>query len=143
MKLHGHCHCENMAFTLDTGTDAQTLPARACSCSFCVGHGAVWTASPTGSLSIRVREPASVNRYAFGTRTAQFHVCAVCGVVALATSVIDGIEYGIVNVNTLQDVPESMLQRSHVSFDGEPQDERLARRARHWIARVTYQASGA
>jgi hypothetical protein len=143
MKLHGHCHCGNITLTLDTGCETPSLPARACSCSFCVRHGAVWTASPDGSLRVHVRDTAAVNRYAFGTRTARFHLCSVCGVVAWATSVVDDHEYGIVNVNTLDGVTESMLQRSSVSFDGEAEAARLARRAQHWIPRVVHTAERA
>lgn len=141
MTLHGHCHCGNITFSLETGTAAATIPARACTCSFCVRHGGVWTASPHGSLSVVVNDPARVNRYAFGTRTAAFHVCMECGVVPLATSVVDGHEYGIVNVNTLADVEESMLERSRVSFDGEAEGERLTRRARHWIPHVEHRTA--
>lgn len=143
MKLQGHCHCGNVAFTLDTGTDASTLPARACTCSFCTRQGGVWTASPDATLSIRVRDAATVNLYRFGTGTAEFHVCAACGVVTVATSTIDGHEYGIVNVNTLDGIDASMLQRSNVSFDDESEHARLARRTRHWIPRVEHAAEHA
>ena len=74
--------------------------------------------------------------YAFGTRTAAFHVCAQCGVVPFVTSDIDGRRYAVVNVNTFENVDAASLQRSAASFDAEDVDARLARRRRNWIANV-------
>ncbi len=99
MLIQGRCHCGNIAFSLDWPGDAPEIPARACGCTFCVKHGGVWTSNPGGRLSISLRDPSRVNRYAFGTRTATFHVCAECGSVPFVTSTIDGHEYAVVNVN--------------------------------------------
>lgn len=136
MLINGRCHCGNIAFTLDWTPEPAEIPARACTCSFCTRHGGVWTSCPDGSLEVRVRDAARVSRYAFGTRTAEFHVCAVCGVVPVATSRIDGRLYAVVNVNTFEDVAPALLSRSPASHEGETVDDRLARRTRNWIARV-------
>lgn len=138
MLIRGKCHCGNISFSLDWGSEPAAIPARACTCSFCVKHGGVWTSSPGGSLEVSVEEPALVSRYAFGTRTAQFHVCARCGVVPFVTSRIDGTLYAVVSVNAFDGVDEALLRRSPASFDGEGTDDRLARRKRNWIARVRY-----
>lgn len=137
MLINGRCHCGNIAFTLDWTPEPAEIPARACTCSFCTRHGGVWTSCPGGSLEVWVRDAARVSRYAFGTRTAEFHVCAVCGVVPVATSRIDGRLYAVVNVNTFEDVAPALLSRSPASHEGETVDDRLARRKRNWIARVT------
>jgi hypothetical protein len=60
-------------------------------------------------------------------------------VVPLATSVIDGTVYAVVNVNTFEDVDPSVLARMPVTFDGESEHERLARRRRNWIGDVEFQ----
>ena len=86
MLIRGSCHCGNIAFTLDWAPEPTEIPARACTCSFCTKRGGVWTSCPTGALTVQVREPAQVSRYSFGTRTAEFHVCAQCGVVPVVTS---------------------------------------------------------
>jgi hypothetical protein len=138
MEIAGRCHCGNISFVFTVAPDPIEIPARACSCSFCVKHGGVWTSSASGSLSVTVRAAAQVARYSFGTRTADFHVCTACGVVPLVTSRIAGREYAVVSVNAFEGVPESMLRRTPASFDGEGQEERLARRARNWIPNVTY-----
>jgi hypothetical protein len=134
--IHGKCHCGNIAFDLDWTDETPTIPARACGCTFCVKHGGVWTSNPRSTLTVTVRELASMDEYSFGTRTAAFHVCARCGVVPFVTSDIDGRRYAVVNVNTFENVDPASLQRSGASFDGEDLDARLARRRRNWIADV-------
>jgi len=136
MLINGKCHCGNIAFTLDWSPEPERIPARACTCSFCVKHGGVWTSCPTGSLKVSVADPALAHPYRFGTGTADFHVCARCGTVPLVTSTIDGRRYAVVNVNTLDDVDDACLQIAAASFEGEDVGDRLARRRRNWIADV-------
>ena len=117
--------------------DPVEIPARACDCSFCTKHGGVWTSNPKGSLRVQVREQSLVSKYAFGTRTADFHVCARCGIVPIVTSRIDGRLYAVVSVNAFEGIEPSRLKRSPAHFDGEGTDDRLARRKRNWIADVS------
>lgn len=138
MLINGTCHCGNISFTLDWLPAPSEIPARSCGCSFCVKHGGVWTSTPNGALKIKVKEQMSVSRYAFGTRTAEFHVCARCGVVPVVTSEIAGRLYAVVNVNTFDGVEAALLRRSTANFDGEGTDSRLDRRARNWIGRVQF-----
>ncbi len=134
--IRGACHCGNITFTLDWDPAPSVIPARACSCSFCTKHGGVWTSCPTGTLNIDIRDPRKHSAYVFGTRTAEFHVCAVCGVVPAVTSYIDGNLYAVVNVNAFDGIDETLVQRVPASFDGEEAAERLVRRQKGWIARV-------
>ena len=138
MLIRGKCHCGNLSFSLSWEPEPETIPARSCGCGFCVKHGGVWTSNPRGHLKIMVRDPASVSKYEFGTRTAQFQVCTRCGVVPLVTSRIEGREYAVVNVNTFEGVARSLVRPSPADFEGEGQDDRLARRQRNWIANVEY-----
>jgi len=138
MLIHGKCHCGNISFSLTWEPDTAGIPARACTCSFCTKHGGVWTSNPSGALEVVVKDPALVSRYAFGTRTADFHICARCGVVPVVTSLIDGRLYALVSVNAFEGVDQSLLHRASATFDGEGEDTRLARRKRNWIADVKY-----
>src|SRR5262249_5597054 len=106
-------------------------------CTFCTRHGGVWTSSPSGVLEVVTRDPSLLTRYAFGTRTAEFLVCARCGVVPVVTSRIEGRLYAVVNVHTFEGAAASLVRRVAASFDGEETDARLARRKRNWIARVS------
>ena len=136
MLIDGSCHCGNVSFVLDWRPDPVQIPARACGCSFCVKHGGVWTSNPNASLTLIVRDAALVSPYAFGTRTATFHVCANCGAVPFVTSEIEGHRYAVVNVNAFENFDPSRLRRGSADFEGEDTSSRLARRARNWIADV-------
>ena len=136
MRIRGTCHCGNILFALAWEPDPREIPARACGCTFCQKHGGVWTSYPAGRLHVKVADPAAVSRYAFGTKTAEFHICTRCGVVPVATSRIDGGTYAVVNVNTFEGVDPGMLRRAATDFDGEDERGRLERRKRNWIAHV-------
>jgi hypothetical protein len=138
MLIHGSCHCGNISFALDWQPEPSEIPARACTCSFCVKHAGVWTSCPAGSLKLSVRQPVQQSRYSFGTETADFHVCCHCGGVPVVTSRIDGRLYAVVNVNAFKDVDPALLRRASASVEGENEETRLARRERNWIAEVAY-----
>ena len=136
MKIQGACHCGNIAFELDWSPDPAAIPARACGCTFCVKHAGVWTSKPDGILRVRIADESQVSRYRFGTKTATFHICRTCGVPPLVTSAIDGSLYAVVNVNTFDEAARRLLQSTPVTFEGEDEAARLARRKRGWIADV-------
>ena len=143
MIVRGRCHCGNISFALDWAPDPSEIPARACDCTFCQKHGGVWTSKPDGRLRVQVREPSHVSQYAFGTGTAQFHVCARCGIVPVVTSEIDGRLYAVVSVNVFEGVDPALLKRAPVSFDAEDESVRLARRKRNWIRDVVFETATA
>jgi hypothetical protein len=138
MLVNGSCHCRNIRFELDWNSDPVEIPARACGCSFCVKHGGVWTSSPGARLRISIRDPSRVSRYAFGTKTADFHVCSDCGVAPVVTSAIEGQIYAVVSVKAFDDVQAATLKQTPASFDGENEGDRLARRQRNWIGNVEF-----
>src|SRR6266850_719204 len=141
MLIQGKCHCGNISFSLTWEPDPAEIQARACGCSFCTKHGGVWTSNPGGAPEVVVKQPSLVSTYAFGSRTAEFHLCARCGIVPVVTSRIDGRLYAVVSVNALEGVDPSLLRRAPASFDGEGEETRLARRKRNWIADVEYVCS--
>jgi hypothetical protein len=143
VKIAGSCHCGNIAFRLDWSPDPKEIPARACSCSFCLKHGGVWTSNPQGALEITVKDAALWSQYAFGTKTARFHICSSCGAVPVVTSEIGGNTYAVVSVNAFDNVDPMLLKRASASFEGEAEDERLARRVRNWIPKVRFSAAQA
>jgi len=134
--IRGKCHCGNIAFALTWEPDPIEIPARACGCSFCIKHGGVWTSFPGGDLRVVVSDPSRVSRYAFGTETAEFQVCARCGVVPLVTSRIDDNLYAVVSVNAFEAIDPALLRRVSSNVEGEDREARLARRKRNWIAKV-------
>ncbi len=136
MLIEGRCHCGNIAVALEWPGERPEIPARACGCTFCTKHGGVWTSNPAAALTVTVGDADAVSAYAFGTRTATFHVCSRCGAVPVVTSDIDGHAYAVVNVNVLENVDPAWLRRASANFDQEDLGSRLARRKRSWIADV-------
>lgn len=65
MLIIGKGHCGNIAFELEWDGDPPVIPARACSCSFCVKHGGVWTSHPGSTLAATIRNASHVSKYAF------------------------------------------------------------------------------
>ncbi|HEY4091511.1 MAG TPA: hypothetical protein VGN46_08335 [Luteibacter sp.] len=138
MQIRGACHCGNVAFELEW-PDHVPVATRECGCTFCQKHGAEWTANPHASLHVRVANTSLVSMHRFGTNTADFHVCARCGVVTLCTSDIEGHQYAVVNTRAFEH--RSMLSPpAPVDFEGEEEDARLRRRARNWIGHVVIEA---
>jgi hypothetical protein len=141
-RIDGSCHCGNIRFTFDWPGAGPTIPARACGCSMCTKHRGVWTSHPEGRFQLQVADEAQVNRYRFGTGTADFHVCATCGVVPIVTCVIDGARYAVVNVNTFDNVDSAELSEARTDFEGETAESRLARRRRNWTPEATGRGEG-
>lgn len=142
MLINGKCHCGNIAFELEWEGERPEIPARACDCSFCVKHGGVWTSNPGAALTVRIRNPALMSKYAFGTCTATFHVCSCCGAVPIVTSEIADHVYAVVNVNALENIDPAWLRRASARFEGEDVASRLSRRERNWIANVRFAEIG-
>ena len=127
-RITGSCHCGNIRFTFDRPETGPTIPVRACGCGMCSKHGGVWTSHPQGRFRLHIADATKTNRYRFGTKTADFHVCAACGVVPIVTCMIDGARYAVVNANAFDNVNRAQLAVSPANFDGETTGDRLARR---------------
>jgi len=135
--IQGKCHCGNIGYDLQWPDAGKTLSVRACSCSFCKKHAGVYTSHPDARLTAHIADATLVNKYVFGTESAEFYVCTRCGTVPFVTSTIEGVEFAVVNVNTFENVEASELDSSTTDFDGESVEARLERRKRNWIPRVS------
>lgn len=136
MLIHGKCHCGNITFALEWPGVPTDIVARECGCSFCVKHGGAWTSNRDAKLSVTLQRPSVVSRYVFGTETATFYVCMLCGAVPIVSSEIANRVYAVVNVNTFENFDSLHLRRQPANFDEEERQSRLARRQRNWIADV-------
>jgi hypothetical protein len=131
-RIHGSCHCGNIRVTFDWPESGASIPVRACGCTLCAKHRAVWTSHPRGRFCLRIADDSRVTRYRFGTKTADFHVCSTCGVIPIVTCTIDGTRLAVVNANTFDDVDRSQFVEAATNFEGETTENRLARRRRNW-----------
>ena len=128
---HGQCHCGAIKVALRSSKAASQLGARSCRCSFCKAHGASWTSDPGGQLEITLpRERLS--RYTFGTGTAEFLICATCGVVPAVIWKDTDRLLGVARVNCLAESEVLLANVGQADFEGETEAKRLERRARSW-----------
>ncbi len=127
-RYTGQCHCGNLQIVFESPRAAADLPVRACGCSFCRAHAGLTTSDPDGRVRLSARDPALLNRYRFGLKTADFWICRQCGVYVGVT--MDG--YGIVNIRALADAAAFTLPPQPMNYDAESADERRARRAQRW-----------
>src|SRR3978361_1162796 len=95
----GACPCGNLEVRLESDKTPAELGVRRDTCSFCTKHHAVYTSDPGGEVHLTCREVSLVERYRFGTRTAEFLLCKACGVFVAA--VMSEPAVAVVNVNVL------------------------------------------
>lgn len=134
--IHGSCHCGNIRFELGWPKLEKEISVRECGCTFCTKHAGAWTSHPDSELVVQIGDSSAVSEYRFGTETAKFCVCAVCGVVPLVLCDIENSLYAVVNVHTFEDIDGLTFSRLTTSFDGESTSSRLQRRERNWIPGV-------
>lgn len=126
MRLQGHCHCGAIRIALET---AKPLSPRACSCTFCRGHGARTVSDPDGLATLTVGGP--VIRYRFASKSSDYLLCATCGVYLGAVAEIDGATFATLNLNAFED-PRLHLEAAPVSYAGETAAAKADRRRARW-----------
>ena len=138
MLIHGKCHCGNIRFALTWDPDPSEIPARACTCSFCVKHGGCGPRTPPVSSKWRSRTRRSFPRTPSGPELPSSMSASGAASYRWSRSLIEERLYAVVSVNAFEGVDPSLLGRASASFDGEGTDTRLERRKRNWIAKVTW-----
>ena len=128
----GACHCGALHLTFQTPTAPETLPLRACSCSFCRKHGVRTTSDPAGTVSFTIDDPEQLQRYRFGTQTTDTLICRNCGIYLAAITEIDGTLYAVINVNALDGQNAFERPPEAVDYEGESAEQRRARRKVKW-----------
>jgi hypothetical protein len=129
--FEGRCHCGSTGFSFRTAQTPDTWPVRACQCRFCRCHGACTTSDPGGSVIFQIANPATLLRYRFGSRTAEFLVCRNCGTYVAAVVTSPRGHFATLNVNAIADIAE-LPQAEPVSYEGESAEQKLERRERRW-----------
>jgi len=140
-KIDGTCHCGNIRFFLRWPESEVDIPVRKCSCTFCRKHGGAWTSHRRSQLTVIIADHALVSKYRFGTKTADFYVCSICGVAPFVLSEINENLYAVVNINTFENAYSLSFSGSATNFDGEDEGSRLERRVRNWIPNVLFDTS--
>jgi hypothetical protein len=131
MILRGGCHCGALAVELETEAP-EKLALRECQCTFCRRHGALNTVDANGRVRI-VADKGALVRYRFALGTADFFVCARCGV--YVGCVIDDA-FATLNVRALAEAALFTQAARPMDWSDENADERRARRRRTWTPAI-------
>ena len=126
------CHCGALSASYRTALATSSWPMRLCQCTFCKAHGATSTSDPAGELTFATAEPALLQRYQFGTRSADFLICRACGVFMGAVMTLDAGRWGVLNARTVQPIPPDLPPGQAMSYEGEVSNARAERRMQRW-----------
>ena len=135
--LHsGGCHCGNISVQLRLSRTPEQTPLRSCSCSFCRAHATRTLSDRDGLVTISAADWSLVERYRFGSATADYLLCRRCGVYIGAVCDTGNGRRAVVNVNCLDDRAAFVQTPVAPDYDGETADARLDRRAANWMPAV-------
>ena len=126
------CHCGALSAWYRTGLPTSNWRIRSCQCSFCRTHAVLSTSDPAGLLAYSCSQPELLQRYRFGTRSAEFLICRACGVYLGAQIVSGHNRFGILNVRALTPVPPNLPNAELMDYGDETVETRRSRRELRW-----------
>ena len=126
------CHCGALSACYRTVLPTSDWNIRACQCSFCRAHAALSTSDPAGLLAYSCSQPELLQRYRFGTGSAEFLICRVCGVYLGAQIMSDRKRFGILNVRALRPIPANLPNPERKDYADETPEIRRLRRESRW-----------
>ena len=136
--FEGSCHCGALTYVFAASAPLEALGLRRDTCSFCRAHGARNTSDPQGAMRIVVRDPSKLSRYRFALKTADFLICADCGIYIGALMEDGGKAWFTVNTNSFRVPPPLDFPIRPVDFDAEDVSTRIARRKARWTPVVEF-----
>ena len=128
----GCCHCGAVGYEYETAKAPADWPMRACQCSFCQKHGAVYTSDPKGVVRWTHADPSLLSRFRFGHKTADFVFCGRCGGYLGAVTEEGGQTLMVINTRSLDPRPEGLPAAQPMSYEGETTGNRATRRSARW-----------
>ena len=136
MTYQGSCHCGDVEVCIALSQPAPETDVAACQCSFCRRHGAGTVADSRGRAEITSKAGTRMSSYRFGLATAEFLLCARCGVYIGAVIDIEDKSYATINVVGLAVPAFASHQPKAVTYDGEDVEARILRRRNLWTPAV-------
>jgi hypothetical protein len=131
MEHHGGCYCGIIRVQVRLTRPPADMPVRSCACLFCRAHGTRTVSDPAGRADLWV-DWSLVQKYRFGSRTADYLLCSRCGVYVGAVCETPAGCRAVINTLCLNDRAAFVQQATHPDYDQETVEMRLARRARNW-----------
>jgi hypothetical protein len=83
-------------------------------------------------MRFTVRNRSAIIRYRFATKTADFLICAKCGVYVAAQMYQDQRYYAVANLRTLDSQADFAYKAQPMDYSGEDASARRTRRASRW-----------
>ena len=139
MIFQGGCHCGAIKVSFQTDLAPDDIQVRQCQCDFCRRRGGKTVSDPEGRLEFRY-PPGSVNRYRFGTSTADFLLCDACGSFIGVTMDIDGELFGVLNVVGADIALLANRPGAPMDYSAETLADRAGRRRRVWTPTTLVEA---
>jgi hypothetical protein len=131
-RFEARCHCGAVTLAFTTRRPPAELPLRECQCGFCRKHGARTVADPDGFADIRYADASAVLRYRFGLGTADYLVCARCGVYLAAVMAEGASAWAVLNVNAFEERAAFTGAATPMNYDREDEPQRRARQRKLW-----------
>jgi hypothetical protein len=136
MQHDGGCHCGNVRVEVRLTRPPSENVIRSCACSFCRSHGTRTVSDPAGRVDIRASDWSLVERYRFGSRTADYLLCRRCGVYIGAVCETEAGLRAVLNTLCLKDRAAFTQEAIQPDYDAETTAARLSRRAANWMPAV-------
>lgn len=133
MEHSGGCHCGNLRVQIRLSQPPDVMLVRSCACTFCRSHGTRTVSDPAGLAEISAQSWHFVQRYRFGSRTADYLLCQNCGVYVGAVCETSAGLRSVINTRCLTDCMAFSAEAVHPDYDAETTEQRLARRAANWM----------
>ena len=128
----GACACGAVRVLYHSHKPLQELRARACQCDYCRPTGAAYLSGTDSELHIKLKDSRYLYAHRFGTASADFMHCAVCNTQVFVRCEWEGRLYALVSVGVLEE-RAALAGFDEVDYEGESLDQRLQRRAQHWV----------
>jgi len=133
--LAGSCHCGSVSLHFHTTKTPEGFRPRACDCSFCQKHGAMYLSDASGRLVLKVEDAPLLQRYRQGAGVAEFLSCARCGVLVAVIHESGGKTIGAINARCM-DALGSFGEPIVVSPQKLGPNEKIERWSEVWIQEV-------
>jgi hypothetical protein len=140
-ELSGGCHCGNLRLRVSLTTAPAETQMRSCACSFCRSHGTRTLSDPAGQAELWAADWALVQRYRFGSRTADYLLCARCGVYLGAMCESPSGPRAVINTLCLTERAAFTHPAAATDREDETTATRMARREATWMPIVVHNSA--
>ena len=137
-ELRGGCHCGNLRLQVRLGRPPAEALLRSCACSFCRSHGTRTVSDPDGQAELWATDWDLVQRYRFGSHTADYLLCRQCGVYVGAVCDTASGRRAVINTLCLADRAAFDRDPIRPDYEGETVEARLVRRGQNWMPLVIH-----